>query len=239
VFQRLHFVVPAHNEAACIGRVIRLIRELYPDACVVVVNDGSDDNTGYVAREAGATIIEMPFNSGYGVAVHTGLRWAYAQSADAVVTLDADGQHDPAEVGQLLKVLRESTADVVIGSRYRQHGARYRVPVARRVVSWLLALGTSLLTRESITDPTSGFQALGPKAIALYARMRDFPESTPDADLIVYAVRQGLRVREAAVLMYADQGSGSMHAGLKAVLYCPKMLFALVGVMATAPKRPQ
>ena len=237
VFKRLHFVVPAHNEVACIGGVIRGVRAQFPAAEVVVVNDGSTDGTGEVARRAGATVIDMPFNTGYGVAVHTGLRWAYAQNAGAVVTLDADGRHDPAEARPLLDLIASARADVVIGSRYKQSGARYKVPFARRTVSWLLAMGTSVLTRHKITDPTSGFQALSPKALELYAGMHDFPESTPDADLIVYAVRQGLRVEEVAVHMYADQGSGLMHDGWKALLYCPKMLFALVGVLAAHPKR--
>lgn len=235
--ERLHFVIPAHNEAACIAGVVETIGAQFPDARIAVVNDGSTDATSRIARKAGATVIDMPFNTGYGVAVHTGLRWAHAQNATVVVTLDADGQHDPAEAHRLIEPVVSGAADLVIGSRYKQNGAQYCVPFARRAVSWLMALGTSMLTRHEITDPTSGFQAHGPKALQMFAAMKDFPESTPDADMIVYAFRQGLRVQEVAVRMYADRGEGSMHVGLKTLLYCPKMLFALVGVLAATPKR--
>jgi glycosyltransferase involved in cell wall biosynthesis len=229
--------MPAHNEAGSVCDVVRAIFTHFPHAQAVVVNDGSVDATAQLARDAFATVIDMPFNTGYGVAVHTGLRWALRRGADAVVTLDADGQHDPAEAAQLLAPILAGEADIVIGSRYRERGAQYHVPLLRRVGSRIFAIGTSALIDSRITDPTSGFQCLGPAALRFYAGMADFPEKTPDADLIVYACRQGLRVREVPVCMYADKGADSMHGGLKSLLYAPKMFFALVGVLASTPKR--
>ena len=228
--------MPAHNEAQCVGDVVHAVRDQYPHARVAVVNDGSTDNTASVARRAGAIVLNLPFNSGYGVALHTGIRWAARRSPQAVVTLDSDGQHDPSEAAPLLEQVLSGSADLVIGSRYSRQGAQYDVPFLRRAGSWVFAVSTSALIANRITDPTSGFQCLGPKALELYASMHDFPENTPDADLIVYACRQGLSVQELPVRMYADRGSGSMHAGLKSLMYAPKMLFALLGVLAARPK---
>jgi glycosyltransferase involved in cell wall biosynthesis len=236
VQDRVCFVTPAHNEAGCVGDVVRAVREHYPYADVIVVNDGSTDNTAEIARRAGAVVISLPFNAGYGVALHTGLCWAARKQPRAVITLDSDGQHDPVEAAPLLDEVLSGRADLAIGSRYSRNGAQYKVPFLRRVGSWFFAVSTSALISSRITDPTSGFQCLGAKALKLYAGMHDFPENTPDADLIVYACRRGLRVRELPVRMYADRGPGSMHAGFKALMYAPKMLFALVGVLAARPK---
>jgi glycosyltransferase involved in cell wall biosynthesis len=237
VSQGPFFVIPAHNEAINVGGVVARSIAEYPDARVVVVNDGSTDSTSQVARDAGATVVELPFNSGYGVALHTGLRWAAMHRAEVVVTLDADGQHDPLEVRKLLWPVGSGEADMVVGSRYLAKGALYNVPLIRRLAAGAFAILVSLLMRRRITDPTSGFQCLNAKALKLFVEMNDFPEKTPDADLLLYAHLQGTRIREVAVNMYADQGGDSMHGVIKSLFYTPKMLVAMAGVLLTRSRQ--
>jgi len=226
-----HAVIPAYNEAASVGRVIQDILSLFPEAGIIVVDDGSEDGTVTAALHAGAKVVRMPFNSGYGVALQTGLRWAGQHGARCVVTLDADGQHDPRELSAILEPVLSGRADIAIGSRYLAGGARYQVPLARRLGAWAFARMISALTHSRITDPTSGFQCLNAVAIRLYADLEDFPEMTPDADMLLYAHLRGLRICEVPVSMYADEGQRSMHGFLRSFFYAPKMMVAIAGVL--------
>jgi glycosyltransferase involved in cell wall biosynthesis len=226
----VHFVIPAYNEEANVGLVVRRLRALYPDGCVVVVNDGSTDGTAARARDGGAqVVIDMPFNAGYGTALHTGLVWSARHEAKYTVTLDADGQHDPTQIEKLLNLM-EAGADIALGSRFLPESVCYRVPAARRAASWLFARTVSLLAGKRFTDPTTGFQCLNRKALLLLVNLRDFPEKYPDADLILYSHLRGCRVEEAAVAMHADQTGDSMHGLWKSALYAPKMFVAMLAV---------
>jgi glycosyltransferase involved in cell wall biosynthesis len=233
----IYFVIPAYNEADCIAGVISAIFREYPTGRVVVVDDGSADRTGATARAAGAEVIRLPLNSGYGVALQTGLRWVARRGASTVVTLDADGQHDPAESGSLLELIGSGHADLVIGSRYWQGGARYAVPWARRLGSRVFAAILSALIGRHLTDPTSGFQCLNAKALRVLVDLDDFPAKAPDADVLFHLDNMGIRLGEAAVHMYADQGSDSMHGFLKSFTYVPNMLAAMAGVLLARARR--
>ena len=167
-------------------------------------------------------------NSGYGVALQTGLLWAYRNGADLAVTLDADGQHDPAELPRLVEHVLDGTADLTLGSRYLNGGARYKVPFLRRLGSRFFACLVTRLIRKRITDPTTGFQAMNRKVLRLYATLPDFPEKTPDANLIVYASLRHVRIMEIPVVMHADQGPGSMHGTLGSIFYVPRMTISVL-----------
>ena len=224
-------IVPAHNEARSVGKVIVRIRQLFPMARIAVVNDGSIDNTEYEAAQAGACVINLPFNTGYGVALQTGLIWAKRQGAKVVVTLDADGQHDPAEIAKILGPVVGGEADLALGSRYLENGSCYRIPIMRRLGAWAFAKVVSLLINQAITDPTTGFQCLNSKVLDLYVSLSDFPDKTPDADLILYAHFRACRIVEVPVSMYEDEGKDSMHGFFKSIFYGPKMLIAMLGIL--------
>jgi len=233
---QLHFVIPAHNESGSVGKVVREALTLYPQAFVVVVDDGSSDQTAVNAQNAGARVVSLPFNCGYGAALQAGLVYAERRNASQVVTLDADGQHDPGEIAHLLVPLENDAADIVIGSRYLDHGAQYRVPFARRAGAMAFSALVSSITGRHVTDPTSGFQAMNAGALSVIARLCDFPEKSPDADLLVYSHRRGLRLAEVPVKMYADTGCDSMHGFLRSLFYVPNMLIALTGVLLSPGK---
>jgi glycosyltransferase involved in cell wall biosynthesis len=224
-----YFVIPAYNEEVHVGDVVRRLKSYYPQGNVVVVNDGSTDDTWLRATQAGAQVIDMPFNGGYGTALHTGLLWAVRHNATFTITLDADGQHDPAEIAKLVSLV-EGGADIALGSRFLPESVCYRVPASRRAGSWVFARTVSLLAGKRFTDPTTGFQCLNQKALKLLVNLRDFPEKYPDADLILYSHLRGCRIEEAAVVMHADETGDSMHGFWKSLFYAPKMLVAMLAV---------
>jgi glycosyltransferase involved in cell wall biosynthesis len=212
---RICCVIPALNERHNIGRLVSALRgRLGPEITVIVVNDGSTDDTGALARAAGALEVRHAFPLGYGAALQSGFRLAHALGAQVVVTLDADGQHDPASVTDLLKPLQEDGADVVIGCRYHRGNASYSVPLARqaghRFFSWLIHLFCGL----RIEDPTSGFQAIRHTAFPLVLS-DTWPHDYPDADVIITYHRMGLRIVEVPAQFHpAPETRKSMHAGV-------------------------
>jgi glycosyltransferase involved in cell wall biosynthesis len=224
-------VIPALNEATTVRRVVKRVLAIYPQAHVVVVDDGSSDGTATEALTAGATVLSHPFNCGYGTALHTGLLHASRSGASIVVFLDADGQHEVGDIAKLLEPLRAGTADLALGSRFLPESRCYRMPLSRRCAAWLLAKALSSLTRFPIRDTTTGFQALSPKTIRIYLEMRGFPDKTPDADMILYAHMRGCRVFEVAVTMHEDETGDSMHSLLKSMFYLPKMFVSLLSIV--------
>jgi glycosyltransferase involved in cell wall biosynthesis len=224
-------LIPAFNEAARIGRVLAGVRAAVPDATVLVVDDGSTDETTAVARAAGARVVRLPFNLGAGVAAQTGYKLAERESYDCVVHLDADGQHEPADIPVLLAVVIRGEADVAIGSRFLGVGA-YRPGAIRRSGMGLFRALTWLLTGVRFTDVTSGFRAFAGDVVAFMAT-EWYPTDYADADVLITLRRAGFRLHEVPVRMYPRAGGRSMHAGLRPLYYVFKMLLSV----ALAPLR--
>lgn len=227
-------VVPAFNEAAILGQVLRRVRAQVPSATVVVVDDGSTDGTAALARAAGARVLSLPFNLGYGAALQTGYRFALEARADVIVQLDADGQHDPVDVARLASGVLERSADIVVGSRFLEdHGYRMNgvQQFARHLFCWL-ARRFGL----RITDPTSGFQALSP-AVARFFCSDFFPADYPDLDVLLTAHRRGFRVGEVAVRMAPSPRRSTLHGGIGSLYYVLRMILSL-GTMLGGTKLP-
>lgn len=218
-------VIPAFNEAATIGKVLDRIRAVDPHRAVVVVDDGSTDATATIARNAGARVLRLPFNMGYGVALQTGYKYALREGYDCVVQLDGDGQHEPADIPALLEVIARGEADVALGSRFIGQGA-YRPGVARRIGMHLFRFLAFALTGVRFSDVTSGFQALSRDLLRFFAAER-YPADYPDADVLIMLKRAGYRVKEVPVRMYRKNGDRSMHAGLRPIYYVFKMLLSI------------
>jgi glycosyltransferase involved in cell wall biosynthesis len=226
--RRVVAVVPAFDEEAAIGAVVAGIREFDPEIDVVVVDDGSGDGTAHAAAAAGATVVRLPFNLGIGAAVQTGFRYALEQDYDVAVRLDGDGQHDPSELPKLLEPLERGEADVVTGSRFRGEGT-YRPPLGRRLgITWFAKL-VSLLSRQQVTDTTSGFQALNRSAISLFAR--DYPSDYPEVEATVLLLKHRLRLTEVQVEMRERETGSSSITFLRSLYYAVKVTLALfVGI---------
>ena len=226
---RILVVMPAHNEAESIGRTLERVREALPEAEAVVVNDYSSDATTAVAERAGAHVVELPWNLGYGGAVQTGFKYALAHGFDYVIQMDADGQHDPAGARALLAPVLAGETDVAIGSRFLGL-ADYSIPPLRRLGMRVFSAIVTFVTRQRFSDPTSGFQAMNQRAMAFFAR-DNYPSDFPDADTIILLSLAGFRVREVPVTMRARTAGSSMHSNLSAFYYVSKMTLSILMVL--------
>ena len=226
-------VMPAFNEAARLPELLAELRRTLPDHELVVIDDGSRDATADVAAAAGAVVLRHPFNLGYGAALQTGFKYALEVGAPWVVQMDADGQHLPAEAPALVALLASGACDVAIGSRFLAPSG-YEMGAVRSVGRDLIrALGR--LAGLDLTDPTSGFQALSRRALALYAGDW-FPTDYPDVDVRIVAARAGLAIREVPVQMSAGVRTSTLHSGWKPLYYAYKMLLSLWAVTTHTPR---
>jgi glycosyltransferase involved in cell wall biosynthesis len=227
-------IVPAYNEEASVAWVVTALREHAPDFDVLVVDDGSTDRTAHEAERAGATVVQHPFNLGIGGAVQTGFKFAQRNGYDIAAQVDGDGQHDPAYLPRLVEALRsDDHIDMVTGSRFLEQ-AGYRVPLRRRIGIMVFSLIVSLLVRQRITDPTSGFRVTRRRGIELFAR--DYPHDYPEVEAILMTHAHRLRLRELAVKMNIRLGGRSSITPTESVYYMVKVLLALlVGLFRKRP----
>ena len=232
----LVIIIPAWNEEETLGGVVAEVHAAVPEADVLVVNDGSTDATSRVAREAGARVVDLPVNLGVGGAMRAGYRFADRRGYDLAVQLDADGQHDPAEVPRLLERIRAGELDVVIGARFAGVGT-YQVSAARRGTMRLLSIILSRVARSRLTDTTSGFKASNRAAIVRFAA--DYPaEYLGDTvESLVIAARAGLRVGQVGVQMRPRAGGTPSHGPIKAAVFLGRAMLAVV-VALTRPRGP-
>ncbi|MBO9555493.1 MAG: glycosyltransferase family 2 protein [Cellulomonas sp.] len=233
---RLLIIVPAWNEQATVGAIVREINGVLPDADVVVVNDGSTDRTSELARQAGARVLDLPINLGVGGAMRAGYVMAHRQGYDYTVQLDADGQHDPAEVRMLLETMVAESADIVIGARFAGVGD-YVVRGPRRWTMSILSTVLSRVTGTRLTDTTSGFKACGRSAIALFAANYPAEYLGDTIESLVIASRAGLTVRQVGVRMRPRAGGRPSHSPVKAAIFLGRALLALL-VALSRPSEP-
>jgi glycosyltransferase involved in cell wall biosynthesis len=218
-------ILPAFNEEGSVGLLLRELKELTNSPDLVVIDDGSADRTAEVARSLGATVIRMPFNSGIGATVQAGLRYAVQKRYDLVVRLDADGQHDPADLSRLKKPLTEARADLVLGSRYLERRGFQSTWLRRVGSSWFGILLRPLLGQK-ITDPTSGFWMANTRAAEVLAR--EYSYDYPEVDALVRLRLSGCRIVELPVNMRQRQKGRSSISGLKVPYYMLKVTLALL-----------
>jgi glycosyltransferase involved in cell wall biosynthesis len=197
---RVIAVIPAYNEDRFIGSVLLKIRPFVDK--VVVVDDGSKDRTADVAREAGAEVIVHEVNRGKAAALQTGFNRALELDANAVVILDADGQHSPEEVPVVVAPVLAGNADMVIGSRFA--GTKSDIPVWRQAGQHALTLVTNIASGVRSSDSQSGFRAFRPDALAT---LRISGEGfAVESELQFWAREQSLRVVEAPITVtYAEK----------------------------------
>lgn len=233
--------IPAWNEESSITEVIEDVRAALPAADLLVVDDGSVDATAVRAREAGALVASLPFNQGLGAALQTGYLFALRQGYDYCAHLDADGQHPAAEVARLLEEVIADRADLVIGSRYQDRGARprgesqsaaesedYKPTISRRIGTSVFRFFLTLATRQRFTDTTSGMRAANRRVMALFSE--NYSPDFAEIESLQLAVRQGLRVEEVGVRMLERAGGSSFLTPLRSTFFIFKgMIVLMVG----------
>jgi polyprenyl-phospho-N-acetylgalactosaminyl synthase len=164
---RLFYIIRAFNEAAVIGQTITDLKHCAPSGEIIVVDDGSSDDTGSVALSSGAVVLRHFVNRGGGAALQTGLTYARLNHADIVVTFDADGQHDAKDVAALIEPIVSGKYDVVLASRFLDSSSTSNMPWLRW---WTLKAGvifTRLMSRVHVTDTHNGLRAFSGRAISL------------------------------------------------------------------------
>jgi glycosyltransferase involved in cell wall biosynthesis len=206
--------------------LLHRLRVCYPELAILVVDDGSRDRTREVSLAQGVKIVSHPFNLGYGAALQTGYKYALAHGYCLVVQMDGDGQHEVEDLARLLKPVSTGGCDFALGSRYLGQG-NYQASFARSLGRRLFGYLASRLTRQVITDPTSGFQVMNRKVLEIFVDDH-FPEDYPDADALMLLHYSGLKIKEIPVTMHAPEGK-SMHAGWwRPLFYIAKMLLAML-----------
>ncbi|MFD5247586.1 glycosyltransferase family 2 protein [Amycolatopsis sp. NPDC058340] len=225
--------MPALNEQASVGAVISQVKQSLPGMDVLVVDDGSSDDTAKLARAAGAEVARLAVNLGVGGAMRTGFRYAAARGYDVVVQVDADGQHDPDEVAALLDALDD--ADIAIGSRFAGKGS-YKASGPRKYAMVALSVVFSRLGKTKLTDVTSGFKAMGPRAIKLFAAYYPAEYLGDTVESLVMAIRAELKIKEIPVIMRERAAGTPSHSPVKSAIYLGRAGLALL--LALVRRRP-
>ena len=229
---RVLVVIPAHNEQASLPATLAEVRAHAPFVDILVVDDGSHDDTTRVARAKGATVVRHPVNLGVGGALQTGFRWACRHGYDIAVQLDADGQHDPRYLEVLLAPVIAGRSDVSIGSRFVS-ATGYRAPWNRRLGMLLFSGVVRLALGRPIYDTTSGFRAYARRVIEVC--QYDFPKDFPDAPLLIALARRGFRLDEVPVVMRERQAGRSFYTLGKQLYYPYKNLLASLMALIRKP----
>ncbi|MGV8876603.1 MAG: glycosyltransferase family 2 protein [Rhodoglobus sp.] len=225
-------IMPAYNEEASVGQVVREVRLAMPHAACLVVDDGSQDRTAHEASAAGATVLELPFNVGVGGAVRLGLRYARDNGYSRVVQLDADGQHNPENIGVLLSALDQ--VDLVIGARFAGVG-EYAARGPRRWAMRLLAVIVSWVAKSPLTDTTSGFKALGPRSIAVLAEHYPAEYLGDTVEALVIVARSGCQIAQVPVAMRVRQGGVASQGLFTSFRHLARLFVAVVFALVRPP----
>jgi glycosyltransferase involved in cell wall biosynthesis len=226
-------VIPAFNEEACLAATVAALDDLPAGYDLLIVNDGSHDQTGEVAERAARNarravrVVHLPANCGIGAAVQTGFLFARRDGGYGfVVQCDADGQHDPALIPALVAECRRRDLDLCVGSRFLGGNGGYQSTPARRLGIRFFAGLIGRLTGARLTDPTSGFRCAGPRAWAAFAT--HYPEDYPEPESVSWCARSGLTVGEMPVRMRARAGGVSSIRYWRTVYYMAKVSLAIL-----------
>lgn len=218
-------IIPALNEEASLPRVLADLARSTEGLDIVVVDDGSTDRTAEVARAAGATVLRLPFNLGIGGALRTGFRWAVSRGYERAVQLDADGQHDAAEIGRLLAALDDG-ADLVIGSRFADQRHDYEVGRVRAQAMGSLRLLVRGLSGRDFTDTSSGFRGFSRPMLEYFADC--YPaEYMESVEALLLALAEGFSVTEVPVAMRARDGGAASNRHVKLLYHYVRLLLVL------------
>jgi len=221
----LLYIVPAYNEEKTIVDVLDPIKaNKSGNSDIIVVDDGSIDDTRKKAEENGVRVISHPINLGGGAAYRTGYKYAVRNGYDYTLTIDADGQHDPAFADDVLEPVMNGDADLCIGSRFRGE-AGYDPNIVRYIGNRFFAKTTSLLSHQQITDATSGYRATSRRLFTKYAD--NYPDSIYAIEATIWAARHGYDVTEVPVTMSRREEGQSYLTPSRLIKYPFQMMYAL------------
>src|SRR4051812_11195668 len=220
-------IIPAWNEQDALPATLAELQRARPDLDVLVISDGSTDATADIARAAGVTVAELPFNLGIGGALQTGFRYAVRHGYERAVQFDADGQHDPREIATLFAAL-DGGADMVVGTRFGDGGTvEYRVGPIRRAAMHLLRFLMNTMTHNHFSDTSSGFRAFDRSVLELFAATypQEFMDST---ESLLHVCNAGLRVVEAPTVIRERQAGTPSTRHVRLVFHYLRLIVTML-----------
>lgn len=220
---KLLILIPAYNEAPNLPELFRNLKavDLPLPADVLVINDGSTDETGKFLRENGINHINSLYNLGYGCSLQCGYKYAVRRNYTYVIQMDADGQHDVSNIPHIYQALiKQETGkrkpDIVLGSRFMPDSASYKVSALKRAAfiwfRFLLRRVTGY--KEYLYDPTTGLQGLSRPAFVYYSMYGNYDALYPDVNMLAQMILLGFTIRQIPAVMHTRKAGKSMHSGL-------------------------
>lgn len=217
-------IIPVYNEEYNIKKVIEDLKKEI-EFKLLLINDGSSDKTTTVVKEENrVNIINLPYNLGIGGAVQTGFQYAHKNNYNMVIRMDGDGQHKADQIKKILQPILNRKADVIIGSRFLDNSSK-NTTFIRRVGQAIISLLVSLIARQRITDSTSGFRCYNEKALNLLNQY--YPVDYPEPEEIIFLKKNGIKIREIAVLMKQREEGESSLTTIKSFYYMIKVTLSI------------
>ena len=231
-------IIPAYNEAENIDRVLSELEEppIADFADILIIDDGSSDDTGERAKKRGHAVVEHIYNLGYGTALQSGYKYAVRKKYKYVIQMDADGQHDVQNVTNIYNALKEKTPegrypDIVLGARYMEGSAPFNASMLKKLAVWMFRKLIYLTTKVDLHDPTTGLQGLSRPAFMYYSKFNHFADECPDSDMLIQMITLKFQVVEIPAVMHERKTGKSMHAGLEPVWYMIRGLYEILSVI--------
>ena len=214
-------IIPAYNEEENIEHVVNNMIEKYPQYDYVVINDGSKDSTSDICHKNNYNIVDLTINLGLTGAFQTGLKYADLKGYDYAVQIDADGQHNPDYIADMLKKAEEGY-DIVIGSRF----VTEKKPWSPRMAgSRLIEMAIRITTGKKVSDPTSGMRIYNKKMIHEFAQNINYG---PEPDTISFLLKQGVSVESVQVTMEERMAGKSYLSFGRSISYMMRMMIAIL-----------
>jgi len=225
---KIIIIIPAFNEGGTIGDVITSIKSNAPYADIVVINDGSGDDTPQVAEGHGVVVLSHPYNLGIGATMQTGYKYALRSGYNVAVQVDGDGQHPADQIRLIIEPVLKGQADIVVGSRFLGVG-QYKPSIARQTGIKLFSRLVSMIIKEKVTDTTSGFRAAGLKCIGFFSDR--YPDDYPEVESLVLLHKNGFSIMEVPVRMQERTAGHSSITPTKSLYYMIKVLLAIFVIL--------
>ena len=221
MINKVLLVIPAYNEEKNIERVVKRLKEEFPELDYIVVNDGSRDKTASICREKGFHLLDLPVNLGLAGCFQAGMRYAYEKGYAYAIQFDGDGQHRPEYIAPMERKMREGY-DIVIGSRFLEGKKDWSM---RMIGSRMIGAAIRLTTGARLTDPTSGMRLFSRKMIEEFALNLNYG---PEPGTISFLIKQGARVAEVPVIIDERTAGESYLKPLTAASYMARMLISIL-----------
>lgn len=219
---KLLAIIPAYNEQDCIVGTVMELQRVAPTVDILVINDGSTDDTGKICRREGFNFLDLPVNVGLSTGFQAGMKYADRHGYDCAIQFDADGQHRPEYIQPMLDALVSEGADIVIGSRFV---SKKKGTSARMAGSTLISFLIKLTTGKKLLDPTSGMRMYNRRAISEFVKRSDFG---PEPDTLAFLIRKGFEVIEVQAEMRERETGESYLSFSKSIVY---MVRAVVSIL--------